>query len=161
MRAGRRGMAVQTICALHSLSHHAFARGWRRSARLLDGMIRIAFGAAIPAEARIGAGVFFHHSGLGVVINRQAVIGPGCEIGAHVVLGGRSPLKGAPYLEKNVIVHSGAKIIGPVRIGENALIACNSVVLTDVPPNVLVAGVPAIVKKTGINISDYRHVADD
>lgn len=152
--------AMQRISALHSLSHRAHAQGWRRLARLLDGAIRLVFGAAIPAEARIAPDVFFHHSGLGVVINGRSIIEPGCEIGTHVVLGGRSPLAGAPILERNVIVHAGAKIVGPVRIGANSVIACNAVVLSDVPPGTLVAGMPAVVKKSGIDISAYRHVAE-
>lgn len=148
---------MQTILTIHALSRSVYHRGWRRLARLCDAGIRVIFGAAIPAQARIASDVFFHHSGLGVVINKRSVIGSGCEIGTHVVLGGRSPLKGAPCLEENVIVHAGAKIVGPLRIGANSVIACNAVVLADVPPNTLVAGAPAVVKKSGIDISAYRH----
>jgi serine O-acetyltransferase len=100
--------------------------------------------------------VFFHHSGIGVVINGASVIEAGCEIGVGVVLGGRAPLAGAPYLEKNVIVHAGAKLIGPIRVGRGSVIAANAVVLTDVPPGSLVAGVPGVIKRTGLETESYR-----
>lgn len=147
---------MQAIAAIHKLSRRLRLRGWPFGARLLEGLIRIAFGASLPARADIGKDVFFHHSGLGVVINGDSVIENGCEIGVHVVLGGRAPLPGAPYLEKNVIVHAGAKIIGPVRVGAGSIVAANAVVLSDMPANCLIAGVPAVVKRAGIDNSRYR-----
>ena len=101
--------------------------------------------------------MFFHHSGLGVVINNASVIEEGCEIGVHVVLGGRAPTVGAPHLERDVIVHAGAKIIGPIRIGRGSVVAANAVVLEDMPPHSLIAGVPAIAKRRDIDSSAYHH----
>jgi serine O-acetyltransferase len=66
---------------------------------------------------------------------------------------------GAPHLETGVIVHAGAKIIGPVRIGAGSVVAANAVVTTDMPANCLIAGVPAVVKRSGIDNSIYRHDA--
>ncbi|MBW9064269.1 hypothetical protein JNB71_13160 [Rhizobium herbae] len=127
--------------------------------RLLEYSIRILFQAAIPARAQIAKSVYFHHSGLGVVINGRSVIEEDCEIGVHVVLGGKAPVVGAPYLERGVIVHAGAKIIGPVRIGAGSVVAANAVVTTDMPANCLIAGVPAVVKRSGVDNSIYRHDA--
>lgn len=124
--------------------------------RLVDGAVRVGFSAVIPGRAQIAADVFFHHSGIGVVINGASVIETGCEIGVGVVLGGRAPLTGAPYLEQNVIVHAGAKLIGPIRVGRGSVIAANAVVLTDVPPGSLVAGVPGAIKRTGLETESYR-----
>jgi serine O-acetyltransferase len=134
-------------------------KGLGLPSRVVDGVVRLAFAASVPGRATIGKNVFFHHSGLGVVVNGASVIGDNCEIGVHVVLGGRAPIKGAPYLEANVIVHAGAKIIGPVRIGAGSVIAANAVVLSDMPPNALIVGIPAVAKREGIDNSAYRHDA--
>jgi len=134
-------------------------KGLRFLSRATDGGVRIFFQASIPARAQIARSVFFHHSGLGVVINGLSVIEEDCEIGVHVVLGGKAPVVGAPHLERGVIVHAGAKIIGPIRIGAGSVVAANAVVTKDVPPNSLVAGVPAIVKRSDIDNRMYRHDA--
>lgn len=131
----------------------------RPLARPIEGIVRLAFGAAIPGKARISRDVFFHHSGLGVVINGATVIEQGCEIGVHVVLGGRAPEPGAPHLEPGVIVHAGARLIGPIRVGRGSIIAANAVVISDVPPHSLVAGVPGIVKRSDIDANRYRTTA--
>jgi serine O-acetyltransferase len=84
-------------------------------------------------------------------------------VGLQVLLGSRWPLDGGPKLEEDVIVHSGAKIIGPVTIGRGSVIGANAVVLEDIPPKSLVVGVPGVVKKSGIRIEDYlpRGAAED
>jgi len=127
--------------------------------RAVDGISRIVFAASLPAQARVGERVFFHHSGLGVVVNKLSVIEDDCEIGVHVVLGGRAPKVGAPHLERGVIVHAGARIVGPVRIGAGAVIGANAVVLEDVPGGALAAGVPAAVKRRDIDWRAYAHRA--
>ncbi|SEG60179.1 serine O-acetyltransferase [Bosea lathyri] len=150
---------MQAIARLHRLSHACHRRGVKGLSRLLDGVSRVAFGCSVPGRARIGQDVFFHHSGLGVVINGASVIEDGCEIGVHVVLGGRAPVVGAPHIERDVIIHAGARIIGPVRIGQGSVVAANAVVLQDMPANSLIAGVPATVRRSGIDNSAYRHDA--
>ncbi len=150
---------MQAITRLHQLSHACHRRGFRIGARLIDGLSRLAFAASVPGRARIARSTFFHHSGIGVVINGASVIEENCEIGVHVVLGGRAPIVGAPHLEPDVIVHAGARIIGPIRIGRGSVVAANAVVLEDMPPRSLVAGVPAKVRRSDIDNSAYRHDA--
>ncbi len=133
--------------------------GLKFGARIFEVLIRLLFQASIPGKARIAKTVFFHHGGLGVVINSHSIIEHDCEIGVHVVLGGKTPLIGAPHLERGVIVHSGAKIIGPICIGAGSVVAANAVVICDVPPNCLVAGVPAVIKRRDLNTSQYRRLA--
>ena len=146
---------MQMIKVLHSVSHSFEARQLKLLSRMIDLVLRIFFSAAVPGRARIGKNVFFHHSGLGVVINGASVIEDECEIGVHVVLGGKAPTIGAPHLERGVIVHAGAQIIGPIRIGEGSVIGANSVVLEDVPAHCLVVGVPGVIKRTGIDNQSY------
>jgi serine O-acetyltransferase len=148
---------LQLISALHSVSHALDTQGIKLLSRLVDLVSRILFAASLPGRASIGKNVFFHHSGLGVVINGASVIEDNCEIGVHVVLGGRAPIIGAPHLERGVIVHAGARIIGPVTVGEGSVIGANAVVLSDVPPRSLVVGVPGVVKRSGIEIDAYQH----
>lgn len=147
---------IQTIMRLVILSRRCQYGLFMPIGRLLDGIVRLVFSASIPGRADIAPDVFFHHSGLGVVVNGASVIECGCEIGVGVVLGGRAPLVGAPHLEQDVIVHSGAKIIGPIRIGRGSVIAANAVVLENVPPRCLVAGVPGVIKRSDLDTEGYR-----
>jgi serine O-acetyltransferase len=124
--------------------------------RIVDGVIRVLFAARIPAQASIDPTVHFSHNALAVVVTCEAQIGPRCIIGMQVLLGSRWPTPGGPILEEDVVVHAGAKIIGPVRIGRGSVIGANAVVLSDVPPFSLAVGVPAVIKKTAINVDDYR-----
>ncbi|MGZ3306393.1 MAG: serine O-acetyltransferase [Asticcacaulis sp.] len=139
------------INRIYGLSSRCDRMKFKFGARFFEGIIRLLFQASIPGQAKIAPTVFFHHSGIGVVINRHSVIEENCEIGVHVVLGGKSPLPGAPHLEPGVIVHAGAKLIGPIRIGAGSVVAANAVVTKDVPPRCLVAGVPAVIKKENLD----------
>lgn len=147
------------LLLIHRASNALHRSGLRPLSRALDVLSRLLFAAAVPGRATIGRNVFFHHGGLGVVINGRSVIEDDCEIGVHVVLGGKAPIIGAPHIERGCIVHTGAKLIGPIRIGAGSVVAANAVVVADVPPGPLVAGVPAVVKRSGIDNRAYRHDA--
>lgn len=152
--------APQFIVRLHRFSRALLDRGWRRLSRIVELAIRQVFAARIPAEADIDPTVHFSHNALAVVVTKKARIGPRCQIGMHVMLGSRWPQPGGPRLEADVVVHAGAKIIGPITIGQGSVIGANAVVLADVPPRSLAVGVPAVIKKTGIQIEDYRIPTD-
>lgn len=146
----------QFLVRLQRFSHRAAGREVTRPlARVIELLIRIIWSAHIPPGAQIHEYVHFGHNGLGVIIHPLCKIGPDCLIGPHVVMGGRAPIIGAPVLERNVIVHAGAKLIGKIRIGEGSVIGANAVVTKDVPPRSLVAGIPAEIKKSNIDISEY------
>lgn len=130
-------------------------------ARMVELFIRIVFSAAIPSAAQIHRTVHFGHNGLAVVVNKDCVIEEYAFIGSHVVLGGRTPLTGAPYIECYAIIHAGAKVIGPIRIGKGAVIAANAVVNRDVPSRCLAGGIPARVIKSGIDYENYAPVASE
>jgi serine O-acetyltransferase len=152
--------AMQTIMRLHKLSRWLMLRGWRRLSVTIDRIIRVVYAARIPAEAEIDPSVHFSHNALAVVVTKKARIGPRCQIGMHVLLGSRWPLEGGPRLEADVIVHAGAKIIGPVTVGAGSVVGANAVVLEDIPPRSLAVGVPAVVKRSNLSIDDYRAPAN-
>lgn len=117
-------------------------------------------GIEIHPGAKIGKGLFIDH-GSGVVIGETAEIGDNCTIYQGVTLGGTGKDTGKrhPTLGNNVMVGSGAKILGPFKVGDNSKIAANAVVLKEVPPNCTAVGVPAnIVIKDGIKIGDLDQI---
>jgi serine O-acetyltransferase len=126
--------------------------GWRIPVlpRVCYGLNRILFSAAVPPSVKIGKDVLLGYKGLGVVIHRRVVIGDRVNIGAHVTIGGRGSFTDVPVIGDDVLIGTGAKILGPVHIGPGARIGANAVVLHDVPPGTTAVGVPAkIVSSTG------------
>ena len=124
-------------------------------------------GIEIHPAAKIGKGVFIDH-GMGVVIGETTVIGDNCTIYQGVTLGGTGKDKGKrhPTIGNNVVIGSGAKVLGPFKVGDNSKIAANAVVLSEVPENCTVIGVPGrIIKKNNVRIDqaadlDQVHIPD-
>ncbi|MCP2010312.1 serine O-acetyltransferase [Duganella violaceipulchra] len=106
-------------------------------------MNRIVFSVVLPPATRIGKGVTLAYEGLGTVIHRAAVIGDNVYIGSGVTIGGRSGHPDVAVIEEGAMIGTGAKILGPVRIGRYASIGANSVVLADVPAFAVAVGAPA------------------
>jgi serine O-acetyltransferase len=111
--------------------------------RILFCVVRVLFGGHVPYTATIGSGTSFGCGGLGVVLHPNTVIGKNCVIAQNVTIGGRSDFTEVPTLGANVFVGTGAKILGPVKIGDNAIIGANAVVIRDIPSNSTAVGVPA------------------
>jgi len=111
--------------------------------RLISHTSRFVTGIEIHPGATIGEGLFIDH-GMGVVVGETAEIGDNCHIFQGVTLGGTSTKreKRHPTLKNNVSVGAGAKLIGAITVGENAVVGAGSVVVTNVPPNATVVGVP-------------------
>ncbi|MEJ2248752.1 MAG: serine O-acetyltransferase [Candidatus Lokiarchaeota archaeon] len=116
--------------------------------RYLSELARELTSIEIHPGAKIGSDFFIDH-GTGVVIGETSEIGDNCTLYAGVVLGGTSlePVKRHPTLGDNVVVGTGAKLLGPISIGDNARIGANSVVVEDVPAHSVVVGIPARVTK--------------
>ncbi len=127
----------------HRLAHRLWRRGWHWPARALAHLARWFTGIEIHPGARIGRRFFIDH-GMGVVIGETAEIGDDCTLYHGVTLGGTSWEKGKrhPTLGRDVVVGAGAKILGPVTIGDGARIGSNAVVVKDVPAGATVVGVP-------------------
>lgn len=134
-------------------------------ARYISQRSRHKTGIEIHPGATIGKGLFIDH-GMGVVIGETTVIGDNCTIYQNVTLGGTGKEHGKrhPTLGNNVMVGSGAKVLGPFTVGDNARIAAGAVVLSEVPANATAVGVPAkIVKIDGVRMNenlDQIHISD-
>ena len=149
----------------HRLSNFLFRHKRFFLARWVSQHARRRTGIEIHPAAKIGRGVFIYH-GMGVVIGETAEVGDNCVIYQGVTLGGTGKDRGKrhPTLGNNVMVGAGAKILGPFRVGDNAKIAANAVVLEEIPPDSTAVGVPAkIVRREGQRVEqnlDQVHMPD-
>ncbi|MDC8829554.1 serine O-acetyltransferase [Alteromonas gilva] len=125
------------------ISRYFYLRKMKIIARLFNFLTHFLFSSTIPSSVEIGEGTYCSHRGIAVVIHKNSKIGKNCIIGTSVVLGGRhSENPGGPVIGDNVYIGTGAKILGPIKIGDNSNIGANSVVLKDVPANSTVVGIP-------------------
>ena len=127
----------------YRLAHWFWVRGWRFMGRLVSHLGRAFTGIEIHPGAQIGKGFFIDH-GMGVVIGETSEIGDNVTLYHGVTLGGTTWKKGKrhPTIGNNVVIGTGGKVLGPVTIGDNTRIGGNSVVVSDIPPNSIVVGVP-------------------
>ncbi len=136
---------------LHRIANFFNIAGFHLIARIISQTSRFFTGIEIHPGAKIGKNLFIDH-GMGVVIGETSEIGDNVTIYHTVTLGGSSPSidserqrheKRHPTIGDDVVIGSGAQIIGPVIIGKNARIAANAVVVKDVPENATMVGIPA------------------
>jgi len=118
-------------------------------------LIFLLYNSSIPYTAEIGPGTKFGYGGMGVVIHDRARIGSGCIISQQVTIGGRSRHYEVPVIGDNCYLGAGAKILGPVVLGNHVVVGANAVVTHSVPDHCVVAGIPAKVIKQGILMEDY------
>jgi serine O-acetyltransferase len=144
----------------YRLAHGLWTRKLYLPGRFISHLGRFFTGIEIHPGARIGRGFFIDH-GMGVVIGETAEIGDNCTLYHQVTLGGTSWAKEKrhPTLGDNVVVGSGAKILGPFMVGDNARVGSNSVVVKEVPRNATVVGVPGRMVVSGETSSgaDLQH----
>lgn len=131
------------------LSHRCYVIGFI-GGKIFKHFNRVCFSCDIIAyQVDIPSSLKLPHQGLGVVIHPAVKIGNNCVIYQHVTLGANGKKEHgneAPVIGNNVMIGAGAVLLGNIRIGDNAIIAANSVVLNDVPENAMVAGIPAKIK---------------
>ena len=146
----------------HQIAHFFCVAKFDLIARIISQFSRFLTGIEIHPKAKIGKNLFIDH-GMGVVIGETSEIGDDVTIYHMVTLGGISPsidsnaqrnVKRHPTLKNNVVVGSGAQVLGPVIVGENAKIGANAVVTKDVPENAVMVGIPA--KNVGAAPTDKK-----
>ena len=136
-RYGIRPAPVRKFC---SLIYHVLFK-----------LVQIVTGIELPCEAEVGRNFIIDHFG-GIVISGYAKFGDNCRIRNGVVVGLRHVEdKRAPIIGDDVDIGSGAKLLGPIHVGNYVLIGANAVVTVDVPDNSIAVGVPAVVKPRGIS----------
>ncbi|HLG26533.1 MAG TPA: serine O-acetyltransferase [Paenisporosarcina sp.] len=169
--AARRALeVVLTYSGLHAvwshrIAHALFKRKFFFLARVVSQVSRFFTGIEIHPGAKIGRRFFIDH-GMGVVIGETCEIGDNVTIFQGVTLGGTGKQRGKrhPTLHDNVLVATGAKVLGSITIGENSKVGAGSVVLKNVPPNSTVVGIPGtIVVQDGIKVKrnlDHQDMPD-
>ncbi|XUV83312.1 serine O-acetyltransferase [Enterobacter sp. TMH.L2] len=144
------GMKMTPVI-LYRMSHFCFIKKIPIVGKIFSLMNFVIFGVEIAANCKIGGGFFIPHS-QGIVIGASE-IGINATIYQQVTLGAKNidiPFNhhNRPVLGDNVVVASGAKVLGGIRIGDNVIIAANAVVMQSCDDNVLLVGIPAVVKKS-------------
>ena len=136
---------------LHRITNFFSVAKFHLIARIISQFSRFLTGIEIHPAAKIGKKFFIDH-GMGVVIGETSEIGDNVTIYHMVTLGGISPsinsdnqrqVKRHPTLKDNVVIGSGAQVLGPITVGENAKVGANAVVTKDVPANAVMVGIPA------------------
>ena len=146
----------------HRMAHWFYCRNMKFIARLISQWSRFWTGIEIHPGAKIGRRLVIDH-GMGIVIGETAEIGDDCLLYHGVTLGGTGKDHGKrhPTLGNNVMVSTGAKVLGPFKVGDNARIAANAVVLSEVPDNATAVGAPAqIVRVNGEKVKKYVDEVD-
>lgn len=123
--------------------------------KIIKAIIYLIHNSSVPYEAVLGKNCKFLYGGIGCVISKKTVIGNNVIIGTNVLIGGRSNQEGHPVIGNNVYIATGAKILGDIKISDNVIIGANAVVISDVPSNCSVGGVPAKILKSNIDVSDF------
>tara|TARA_A100001015_G_scaffold237617_1_gene270260 strand:- start:884 stop:1456 length:573 start_codon:yes stop_codon:yes gene_type:complete len=149
----------------HKISNFFAIAKFDLIARVISQFSRFLTGIEIHPKAKIGKNLFIDH-GMGVVIGETSEIGDNVTIYHMVTLGGISPsinsddqrhIKRHPTLMNNVVVGSGAQILGPIVVGKNSKIGANAVVTRDVPENAVMIGIPA--KNVGTTSGEFKPYA--
>lgn len=146
----------------HRAAHFFYRHNMKFIARVISQWSRFWTGIEIHPGAKIGRRLVIDH-GMGIVIGETAEIGDDCLLYHGVTLGGTGKDSGKrhPTLGNHVMVSTGAKVLGPFKVGDNARIAANAVVLQEVPENATAVGIPAqIVRVQGEKVKKYADEVD-
>ena len=145
---------------LHRLAHFLWSIKLKLIARIFSHLARIFTGIEIHPGAQIGRRFFIDH-GMGVVIGETAIIGDDCTLYHGVTLGGTTWKKGKrhPTLKDNVVIGAGAKVLGPITLGNNSKVGSNAVVVTDIPNDSTAVGIPAKIIESGEKLKKFSAYA--
>ncbi len=145
---------------LHRLAHFLWSIKLKLIARIFSHLARILTGIEIHPGAQIGRRFFIDH-GMGVVIGETAIIGDDCTLYHGVTLGGTTWKKGKrhPTLKDNVVIGAGAKVLGPITLGNNSKVVSNGVVVTYIQNDSTAVGIPAKIIESGEKLKKFSAYA--
>lgn len=145
----------------HRLAHWLYCHHCRFLARFVSQWSRFWTGIEIHPGAKIGKNLVIDH-GMGIVIGETAEVGDDCLIYHGVTLGGTGKDQGKrhPTIGNNVLISCGAKVLGPFKVGDNARIASNAVVLSEVPADATAVGIPAQIVRIAGQTTHYADEVD-
>ncbi len=145
---------------LHRLAHFLWSIKLKLIARIFSHLARILTGIEIHPGAKIGRRFFIDH-GMGVVIGETAIIGDDCTLYHGVTLGGTTWKKGKrhPTLKNNVVIGAGAKVLGPITLGNNSKVGSNAVVVNNIPNDSTAVGIPAKIIESGEKLKKFSAYA--
>lgn len=145
----------------HRLAHALYCHKLKFLARLVSQWSRFWTGIEIHPGATVGRRLVIDH-GMGIVIGETAEVGDDCLIYHGVTLGGTGKDQGKrhPTIGNNVLISTGAKVLGPFKVGDNSRIAANAVVLSEVPPDATAVGIPAQIVRIAGRSTHYADEVD-
>jgi len=143
------------LIKLYRIGHFFYKRKIPVLPSVIRYLIFLMYNSDVPSSVKIGKNTVFGHSGIGVVLHPRAVIGDNCIIGQGITVGGKSKEIEVPIIGNFVYISAGARVLGPITVGNHVIIAPNSVLTTDASSNTIVGGVPAKVIKKDIKYEDY------
>lgn len=147
-----------TAIKFYRIAHALYLRHIPVLPKVFYRLIYFVNGCHLHYQTEVGEGTTLAYGGIGVVIHKEAIIGKGCVIESNVTIGGRSNNSQVPVIGDNVLIGTGAAILGPIHIGNNCSIGAGAVVIHDVPDNCVVAGVPASVIRENVKSSDVTSI---
>ena len=145
----------------HRVAHWLYCHHWKFLGRFVSQWSRFWTGIEIHPGAKIGRRLVIDH-GMGIVIGETAEVGDDCLIYHGVTLGGTGKDHGKrhPTIGNNVLLSCGAKVLGPFKVGDNARIAANAVVLSEVPADATAVGIPAQIVRIAGRTTHYADEVD-
>ena len=151
---------IKAVCS-HRRAHWCYEHNLKFLARVISQASRRRTGIEIHPGAKIGKRLVIDH-GMGIVIGETAEIGDDCLIYHGVTLGGTGKDVGKrhPTIGNNVLISTGAKVLGPIKVGDNSRVAANAVVLKEIPENSTAVGIPARVVRVAGQKVDYASEVD-
>jgi serine O-acetyltransferase len=140
---------------IHRVGRWFHDRGLRLPARVCEKLIFLLYNSWLPVEVDIGPRTELAYGGMGVVVHKDVKIGEHVLVCQHVTIGGRSHSLRVPVIEDECYLGPGSAILGAITVGKGSIVGANAVVLADVPPRSIVAGVPARVIRRDIVTEHY------